>query len=600
MEKKKKILKIFLVLFLFTASFLFIQTIFAQELGINAVGEEITLPGEDPRIIAARIIRAALGFLGIIALIIVLYGGFAWMTSAGNEERIAKAKKILTNGLIGLIIIVFSFGITQFVLNKLIEVTGVLGPGIPGGPSVVEQLSSSLGNGIIESHWPARGATGVSRNTKIIVTFRESVTRESIITNYNDNGTPDNLADDWGGLNSENVKIYKSIDGEINALADNQVKVMFTSDLKTFVFDPDDLLGSPSENIWYTVALKPGIRKSDGSDAFVGAFRGGYLWDFEVSTFVDTTPPQVESVWPNEGDTVARNALIQINFDEAMDPTTVTGEWPTFFDKIEVKKADGSPISGRWSIANQYKTVEFITNDKCGTNSCGGDVFCLPGDERIDVLILAATLSESPPEALWPYDGVTDAAGNSLDGNKDGTAQGSDLDEISGVDNFGLSFSTNNTIDLAPPEIENVSPSPNTSGAAFNVPVEMFFSKIMSIGSFNSENIILEDNQRDECAVWFYLGGINLKEDGTPVDSPDDVAAKTKAAIYHGNFIPTGGTCADGNLVSPETVMYYPRVTHGVKDVYQNCFFEPEGPGGGKKCIVGPDGNLPPGCEPWK
>jgi len=79
-----------------------------------------------------------------------------------------------------------------------------------------------------------------------------------------------------------------------------------------------------------------------------------------------------------------------------------------------------------------------------------------------------------------------------------------------------------------------------------------------------------------------------------------DVAAKTKAVISHGNFIPTGGTCADGRTVSPETVMYYPRATHNVKDVFQNCFFEPKGPGEGKKCIIQPDGTLPPGCEPWK
>jgi hypothetical protein len=613
----KRILKVLMVLTVLTASFLFIRQVFAQiQPGINVVGAEIALPSADPRIVAARIVRVALGFLGVIALAIVLYGGFVWMTSAGNPEKIDKAKKILTNGVIGLIIIIFAFGITQYVLNALLGQYVTPGGGAPPPPPVVERLSGSLGNGIIESHYPPRGGTGIARNTKIIVTFKEQMSLESIINNYNDNdtptdvsddtvtkndnGTPKDPADDWMELKAENIKIYKSIDGETAALAASQVKVTFTTDLKTFVFDPVDFLGSPSENIWYTVSLKTGIKKADGSDAFVGAFRDGYLWDFEVSTFVDTTPPQVESVIPREGSTNPRNILIQINFDEAMDPTTVSGKTAEGFDKIIVL-ADGSPVVGTWAIGNQYKTVEFTTDVACGTNSCGGTVYCLPENADIDVLVKAATLGKTPPEALWPYDGVTDVVGNSLDGDKNGTAEGSDLDTVSGIDNYGLSFSTNDTIDLTPPVIEVVTPEPGQGNIAFNAPVEMTFgpkNKIMSITSFTTENIKLEDNQRDECAVWFTLGGVNLKEDGTPVRTPEDVAVKTKAQIYHGNFLPSEATatCADGNPVDQTPAMYYPRATHNVKDIFQNCFFEPVGPEGGVKRTIPPS----PPREPWE
>ncbi|MFZ5363864.1 MAG: pilin, partial [Patescibacteria group bacterium] len=121
---QRKILKFLFSLFLITGAFLFSTAIFAQDFGVNEVGNEIALPTEDPRVVAAQIIRVALGFLGIIAVAIVLYGGFVWMTAGGNEERISTAKKILTNGLIGLVIIVFAFSITQFVLNRLMEATG--------------------------------------------------------------------------------------------------------------------------------------------------------------------------------------------------------------------------------------------------------------------------------------------------------------------------------------------------------------------------------------------------------------------------------------------------------------------------------------------
>jgi len=55
-------------------------------------------------------------FLGIIFLILVLYGCFLWMTAGGNEEQITKAKKILKDSIIGLIIVLLSYSITYFVL----------------------------------------------------------------------------------------------------------------------------------------------------------------------------------------------------------------------------------------------------------------------------------------------------------------------------------------------------------------------------------------------------------------------------------------------------------------------------------------------------
>ncbi len=90
----------------------------------NEVGNVIGLGSEDPRVLAANIIRVALGFLGIIALVLTIYAGWLWMSAAGNMEKIEKAKKVLTGAIIGLLIILLSFGITTFVLNKLLVATG--------------------------------------------------------------------------------------------------------------------------------------------------------------------------------------------------------------------------------------------------------------------------------------------------------------------------------------------------------------------------------------------------------------------------------------------------------------------------------------------
>jgi len=77
----------------------------------------------DIRVMAARIIRVILELLGIIALVIIIYAGFRWMTAGGEEEKVTEARKQLTNGLIGLAIILVAFAIATFVLNQLIFMT---------------------------------------------------------------------------------------------------------------------------------------------------------------------------------------------------------------------------------------------------------------------------------------------------------------------------------------------------------------------------------------------------------------------------------------------------------------------------------------------
>jgi phage shock protein PspC (stress-responsive transcriptional regulator) len=81
----------------------------------------------DIRIMIARIIRVILEFLGIIALVIILYAGFKWMTAGGDESKIEEAKKQLINGIIGLIIILAAFTIATFVFYQLqYATTGVM------------------------------------------------------------------------------------------------------------------------------------------------------------------------------------------------------------------------------------------------------------------------------------------------------------------------------------------------------------------------------------------------------------------------------------------------------------------------------------------
>jgi heme/copper-type cytochrome/quinol oxidase subunit 2 len=82
-----------------------------------------TLPADDVRDVAINLINILLGMLGIIFLLLVLYGGFLWMTAGGNDDQAAKGRKIIGNGIIGLIVIFVAFAITTFVFNILSAAT---------------------------------------------------------------------------------------------------------------------------------------------------------------------------------------------------------------------------------------------------------------------------------------------------------------------------------------------------------------------------------------------------------------------------------------------------------------------------------------------
>jgi hypothetical protein len=92
--------------------------------GTAGVGNGIALGQKDPREMVAQIINVVLTLLGIIAVLIVLLGGFKWMTAGGNEDKVSEAKKLLGAGIIGLVIILAAWGITSFVLTELMNATG--------------------------------------------------------------------------------------------------------------------------------------------------------------------------------------------------------------------------------------------------------------------------------------------------------------------------------------------------------------------------------------------------------------------------------------------------------------------------------------------
>jgi hypothetical protein len=95
----------------------------ASDLLPGSFTDETGLGTADLKSAIGELINVALGFLGIVAVIIILFGGFKWMTAGGNDEKVAEAKRLIIAGIIGLAIILSAYAITKFVLDSLIQAT---------------------------------------------------------------------------------------------------------------------------------------------------------------------------------------------------------------------------------------------------------------------------------------------------------------------------------------------------------------------------------------------------------------------------------------------------------------------------------------------
>jgi len=73
----------------------------------------------DLRIVIGRVIRAALGLSGAIALLMFIWGGFQWLTSGGSPEKVKAGKNTLTWAAIGLVVIFTAYTLVATLITAL-------------------------------------------------------------------------------------------------------------------------------------------------------------------------------------------------------------------------------------------------------------------------------------------------------------------------------------------------------------------------------------------------------------------------------------------------------------------------------------------------
>jgi|GEM_PF-1024933 len=157
----KKILAVVVISFsiLLAGQFSFAQetlSVWGDPLAGKTIGLEaftaIGMGNRNPQLIIASVVQVLLGFLGVMAVLLMIYGGFIWMTAGGDEEKVSRAKTLITNAVIGMLIVLSAFAIATFILRALIRSSGASdtsGKGLSGACSP-EGASAACGCGGIK------------------------------------------------------------------------------------------------------------------------------------------------------------------------------------------------------------------------------------------------------------------------------------------------------------------------------------------------------------------------------------------------------------------------------------------------------------------
>lgn len=96
----------------------------AKQSGLSKYGSSVP-------VLAGSIIGTALSMISVIFFILMVYGGFLWMTAHGDEGTVTKAKETIIGAIIGIIIILASYAITNYVTTSVVSAP----PAAPAAPA---------------------------------------------------------------------------------------------------------------------------------------------------------------------------------------------------------------------------------------------------------------------------------------------------------------------------------------------------------------------------------------------------------------------------------------------------------------------------------
>lgn len=290
--------------------------------GLDEVGQTIKLSSADPRQIVVRIINVALGLIGIILVCLILYAGFLWMTSGGDDKQISKAKAIIRNAIIGLIIILSAWAITKFIIERLL---GATNDGSGGGGGGGSGFNGGLGGGSGSASFQVvaispKGDVKI-RNVEVKILFTKPVDDQTTsgITVKDPNGVV--VA---GSLKTTGSLV--TFTPAADCPAPNQNRKCFEGDTVFTVTVPNNVKALSSQSIVCS-AFSPCTA------------------NFKTGNLVDTQAPNVTFTYPYSGMSISVNSIQGLQ-SSAVDDNGVS--LIDFYDaagKVGTDAASGTPMS---------------------------------------------------------------------------------------------------------------------------------------------------------------------------------------------------------------------------------------------------------------
>ncbi|MEK9130378.1 MAG: IPT/TIG domain-containing protein, partial [Patescibacteria group bacterium] len=387
--------------------------------GINNLETTGLKKVDDLKVVIMKIVRIVLGFLGIVAIILIIYGGFLWMTSEGSEDKIKIARKILINTVIGLIIILSAFTIVHFVLKSILEegkITNesiILTPppyegGVFGSSFVIKWMSP----GDEEKDVPLCRMIQVGFSNKLKV---DTVDKNNVLISIKDgkkDGEICSLNKDCASGKCEANKCFGETVSGTFRVAEDVFQFKAAKDFE--------------ENAVYQVEITTNVKSKN--NVAISSLDSKRKWIFATGNMTDTTPPQVRNVYPtNNATNVCLAAPVETVFSEPMDAISLMNKDALSINPTIVAGFSHNVESANILIANPNETYE--KNKKY-------------------IPLLNSNI-------------IADSCGNFLDGNGNGTAEKSPTDDFAPlpVDTDPNWSFTTGTQEYCKPEISSITSS---------------------------------------------------------------------------------------------------------------------------------------------
>ncbi|MBI4256457.1 hypothetical protein HY626_00170 [Candidatus Uhrbacteria bacterium] len=517
-------------------------------------------------VIIARLIRTAITLVGVVTVVFLVYGGFVWMTSGGDATRLKKAKDIITNAIIGLLLVFASFAIVSFVLNALVGATG----GDISGNSDSGSGSYSDGGGGSSFYLSSVNTECAEalQNLQLQFIFSKKVDADTIEEGI--------VIEDAGG---------------------GVVEGTFSTSSRTVIFTPLQTCDSPYEDEFcfdalasYTIDVDSTIIESSSGASLTCTTTYPCSFSFTTGSAIDIDDPTVEMDAPEDGESLYVGSIELVQALTADDSGVSTVDFYVVVDD-EAIYSSGVDYSSAGTLtgenvenafftdtAEEWDTEGYTTNEEYDIWATGYD--CAGNTDtasRVTVVLRAANCNnEVLDEDLGETD--VDCGGDSSSAYYCGSCDGDSCTENS-------QCASGQCVDgqcVTTPKIEGVSPGDGAVDNLITISGEGFGGEEGVLTFLGTELGDEVDVSAYECnaEVQWSDSEIIVQVPGAAIDGPisvttsEDETERTdddygpSIADFDVNAIARPGIC----LLDPSADDYGSPI-----DVYGNSFGEEQG-----------------------